>query len=91
MRVWDFDELADRQPILVFIAGNLIEAQKAERLLGEHGVDYALSVDRYRTTSLLSGEYAGLFIYVPRKDYHTARLALERQGLTETIDLDQSE
>ena len=59
------DELADLSARLVYIAGNMTAAETAERLLSEQGIDYAVGLEPFTTTSILGGEYMGLFIYVP--------------------------
>ena len=76
---------------LVYIAGNVAEAEKAERTLTEHGVDYALSLEPFASTSvMLVGEHTGLFVYVPAAQHRSCREMLERNGLTDTVGLDES-
>lgn len=75
---------------LVYIAGNLADARKAERALTESGVDYALSLEPFVSDSLVrAGEHAGLFVYVPAAQHRSCREILERNGLTDTVGPDE--
>lgn len=85
------EDLSKRKPTLVYIAGNVAEAEKAERVLGDQGIDYALTLDSFVTTSLLGGQYTGLFVYVPYADYQMSRVHLEAQGLKDTVELEVEE
>ena len=82
-----FEALSDQEPTLVYIAGNVTEAETAEQVLQQNGVDYALVLDAFVKSSLLGGKYTGLFVYVPKVDSADCRMWLESQGLTDTIDL----
>jgi len=74
---------------LVYIAGNVVDAEKAERVLTEQGVDYVLSLESFASTSLMRmGEHKGLFVYVPTAQHGSCRDLLERHGLTDTVGLD---
>jgi hypothetical protein len=75
---------------LVYIAGNVAEAEKAECTLTEHGVDYALSLEPFASTSLMRvGEHTGLFVYVPAALHPSCLEMLERNGLTDTVGLEE--
>jgi hypothetical protein len=78
---------------LVYIAGNLSDASKAEGILTEQGVDYALSLDDYSHDSMLGavfgGVYKGLFVLVPTLDHRRAYDMLEGAGLTDTVRLQE--
>lgn len=87
----DEEELAGADLRLVYIAGTVAEAETAERVLTQQGADYVLRLDAYRTTSLLGGEYAGLYVYVPQADHARCRALLEAGGLSDTIELDERE
>jgi len=76
---------------LVYIAGNLPDAEAAEQRLTEMGIDYALSLEPFTTLSLMGGEYTGLFVYVPTAQHRFCREMLERHGLTDTVDPESSE
>lgn len=74
---------------LVYIAGSVRDAEKAERALTERGVDYVLSLEPFASTSvMLVGERAGLFVYVPVEQHESCRVLLEQNGLTDTVALD---
>ncbi|MGH7164879.1 MAG: hypothetical protein ACREIS_05060 [Nitrospiraceae bacterium] len=85
------DELADTPLSLVYIAGNLIDAEAAERWLTEAGIEYTLSVEPFTTRSFLGGEHMGLFVYVPTAQHRRCRDLLGSHGLSDTVDLDSSE
>lgn len=87
----ELEDLAQRKPTLVYIAGNVTEAETAERVLEDQGIDYALTLDSFVTTSLLGGQYPGLFVYVPYADYRMSRVHLEAQGLKDTVELEAEE
>jgi hypothetical protein len=79
------EEMAGVTLELVYIAGNLRDAEAAERQLTEHGIEYTLTLEPFTTTSLLGGEHTGLFVYVPVARYAESRRLLEAAGLTDTI------
>ena len=84
------DELTTTSLSLVYIAGNLPDAQAAERCLTEMGVDYTVSLEPYTTTSVLGGVYVGAFICVPTAQHRQCRQRLESQGLVDTIELEDT-
>jgi hypothetical protein len=85
------EELADTPLSLVYIAGNVADAEAAERWLTEAGIDYTLSVEPFRTQSFLSGEYMGLFLSVSTAQHRTGRDLLRAHGLTDTVELELAE
>jgi len=71
---------------LVYIAGNTVDAGKVERILTEQGVDYALSLEPFASTSMMRpGDHTGLFVYVPTAQHRACRDMLERSGLADTV------
>ncbi|MGH7230157.1 MAG: hypothetical protein ACREJU_02210 [Nitrospiraceae bacterium] len=80
------EELQGAALSLVYIAGNVVDAEKAERLLTELNMDYVLKLEPFTTTSVLGGEYVGLFVYVPTVAHDRCREALETNGLADTIE-----
>lgn len=85
------DELSGRPLSLVYIADNTVDAHKAERILTEQGIDYALSLEPFASTSMLRpGDHTGLFVYVPTVQHRACRETLERSGLTDTVGLDEA-
>ena len=87
------EEMGDQVLDLVYIAGNVTEAKKAEDLLTEWRIDYALSLEAFTTGFPIfqSAEYKGLFFYVPTGKHRFCKDLLESQGLTDTIDLEPEE
>jgi len=85
------EELSGMSLSLVYIAGNMVDAGKVERTLTDHGVDYALSLEPFASTSVMrGGEHMGLFVYVPTAQHRACRDMLERSGLTDTVGLDEA-
>jgi hypothetical protein len=75
----------------VYIAGNTVDAENVERTLTEHGIDYALSLEPFASTSMMRpGDHTGLFVYVPTTQHRACRDMLERSGLTDTVGLDEA-
>ena len=76
---------------LVYIAGNTVDAGKVERILTEQGVDYALSLEPFASTSMMRpSDHTGLFVYVPTAQHRSCLEMLERSGLTDTVGLDEA-
>lgn len=84
------EEMAGIPLELVYIAGNLNDAQAAEQELTEHGIDYTLTLEPFVTTSLLGGKHTGLFVYVSARQHEQSRRLLEANGLMDTIRLEES-
>ena len=91
MSRFTLEEFESRNPTLVYIAGNVVDAEIAERALTECGIDYALNIEPYAGTSFLSGVQQGLFVYVSQEAAAVGRQCLERKGLKDTIDLHELE
>lgn len=76
---------------LVFIAGNVSDAQAAERVLTERGVDYAIGLEQFKHDSVLGAvfghTYNGVFFYVPSAVHQTTMDMLEGVGLKDTVPL----
>ncbi len=79
---------------LVYIAGNTVDAQKAERALTEHGINYALSLEPFMKSSALGtifgGTYAGVFFFVSAAQHELCRDLLRAQGIMDTISSEAS-
>jgi len=84
------EELAGNPLSLIYIAGNLPDAQIVERFLTDMGVDYTVSLEPYTHIPGLGGVYMGAFFYVPATLHQRCRQGLESQGLTDTVDLEDS-
>ena len=84
------EELSNTSLSLVYIAGNLTDAQRAERLLTEIGIEYAVDLEPFTTTALMSGHYMGLFMYVPTLEHQRCRELLKAQGFTDTVPLEET-
>jgi uncharacterized membrane protein len=85
------EELSGTSLSLVYIAGNVVDAGKAERTLMDHGIDYVLSLESFASTSVMrGGEHTGLFVYVPVLQHQICLEILEQNGLTDTVALDEA-
>jgi uncharacterized membrane protein len=85
------EELSGTSLSLVYIAGSLVEAEAAERILTGMGIDYALSLEPFASTSLMrAGEHTGLFVYVPAAQHRSCVDVLERSGLRDTVGLEEA-
>ena len=91
MARFTLEEFESRSPTLVYIAGNMVEAESVERVLSEYGIDYALNIDSYSGTSILSGVYEGLFVYVGPDKAEESRRHLEANGLRDTVNFPEME
>lgn len=85
------EELANADLRLVYIAGNLPDAEAAERCLTEQGIEYALSLEPFTLDDPVrrGWQYMGLYVYVPLLEHRKSRLALEASGLSPTIELEE--
>ena len=79
---------------LVYIAGNVVEAQKVERALTERGIEYEVNLEPFMKSSAVAavfgGTYAGAFFRVPSSQHSLCRDLLHAQGLRDTVSLDES-
>lgn len=91
MARFTLEEFESRNPTLVYIAGNVVEAEKAEQALAEFEIDYALNIEPFTGTSLFGRARQGLFVYVSKDIAPKGRQCLEGKGLTDTIDLEELE
>lgn len=88
MARFTLEEFTDRQPELVYIAGNLVEAERVESVFNELQIDYAINIESFVKQSFLGGTYPGAFFYVSKKDAGHSREGLAIQGFTDTISSD---
>ena len=68
----------DKEIALVHIAGTLRGALKLEKLLTEHGVDYAVEADLYMGGFLFPRQRTGAFFYVAADRAEECRALLRR-------------
>jgi hypothetical protein len=76
----DHDPLDNKSLVLVFIAGNVREAERAETVLTSAGIDYCLEAEDF-TQGLLSSPRAGVGFYVLEGQAPFARHELAKAGL----------
>jgi len=83
------EEFSETPLGLVYIAGNTVDAEQVERILTEHGVDYALSLEPFMKSSALGtvfgGIYAGVFIFVSATQHECCRDLLRSKGFADAI------
>ncbi|MDA0739663.1 MAG: hypothetical protein O2999_04255 [Nitrospirae bacterium] len=85
MARFTLDEFLDRGPELIYISGNLVDAEHVESALGGNEIDYAMNIENYENNSFLGGTYPGVFFYVSNHDAQRSRECLHACGLTDTI------
>lgn len=79
------DEMEGADLRLLYIAGNLPDAQAAERCLTDMETDYCIALEPYTTTSPIGGVYMGAFFYVPAAQSMRCRAGLKEAGLTDIV------
>jgi hypothetical protein len=65
----------------IFIAVNLGEAKKAEEILNENGIDYAVNIEPYYRMSPFQTEHRGAAFYVKSEHADFCRKILKEKGL----------
>jgi len=70
----------NHEPILIYIAKKLRDAQRLEGVLAEAGVDYGVEADEYRGGVVFMSTRIGAFFYVLPEAVTAAREAMERAG-----------
>lgn len=71
----------DQELDLLYIGKQLKESKRAEAVLDEGGVDYAIEVDDYVGGMIFRRTRAGAFFYVFPDDFARAAELLRAQGL----------
>jgi hypothetical protein len=69
----------------IFIASNLKEAQSIEEILTDHGIDYAVKIEKYVRLGLFPSEMPGVAFYVPSGQASFCRDLLRNQGFLSGI------
>jgi len=80
----DRDSLCDKSLALVFMAGSIREAERAEAVLTAAGIDYCLDPEEFTQGILLSSR-AGVGVHVIEGQAPFARHALGKAGLQSGI------
>jgi hypothetical protein len=74
------DEVAEKEPRLVYIAKKLKESLAVELLLSENGVEYGVETDQYSGGLVFKTERTGAFFYVRPEAEEGARGLLAQHG-----------
>jgi hypothetical protein len=69
----------ERERIIITV--NLSEAKKAERILNETKIDYAINIEPYYRISPFQTEHQGAAFYVKSEDAEFCRKILKEKGL----------
>jgi hypothetical protein len=85
------EEFSDRRPELVYIVGNVVDAEQVEAVFNEMAIDYALNIEAYANNSFFGGTYQGVFFYVSDKDAENCRECLHAKGFPDTVSRDEQE
>lgn len=83
------EELSSTPLSLIYIAGNVSDAKRAEQLLTEQGIDYTLTLQPYMKSSFLGmvfgTSYTGLYVLVPTSQHRFCADLLHSKGLIGVI------
>lgn len=85
MARFTLEEFSDRQPELVYIASNVVDAEYIESVFQEYQIDYAMNIETFVKQSLLGGTYPGVFFYVSQSDVQRSREGLQARGFSDTV------
>lgn len=78
----DIEEFSDKNISRIFIAGNIGEAERAEGLLTENAISYALQIEEFINTGLFSSTVKeGVVFYVISGQRHFCKQLLLANGL----------
>jgi len=91
MARFTLEEFEEPNPTLIYIAGNVVDAERAEQALQNIQMDYALNIEPFTTTSLFGRTRQGLFVYVSNNLATKGRQCLEANGISDTVDLTEFE
>jgi hypothetical protein len=79
MRI-DPQEYNSEELDLIYIAAAVDEGQQVEAILDEHGIDYAIQVEQYRSGVIFASVRAGAFFYVQADVAERSREILQQRG-----------
>ena len=87
----EITEFSDKESSLIFIAGKLREAEKAEKLLTENNIPYAIQIEEYfKPLLFVSRVMKGVAFYVLSEQYDFCKTLFYENGLSKGwIDRDQ--
>jgi hypothetical protein len=69
-----------QDPVLIYIAKRLRDAQRLERVFDESGIDYGVEADQYHGGVIFHGMRTGAFFYVLPELVETAHETMRRNG-----------
>ena len=75
------DDFAEKEVARIYLAGELAEAKRVEKVLSANDIDYAVEVEPYVRMSIFSSEYAGAAFYVLSGQADFCKQALFEAGL----------
>jgi hypothetical protein len=86
----DFDEWESKEVTRIYIAGRLAEAKVVEKILSEHGVDYAVDFEPFRlmVLGIFPSEHTGVGFYVLSGQAAFSKRVLLDAGLRTGIEED---
>ena len=89
----DFDDFGEKEVSRIYLAGQLGEAKRVEKILSANGINYAVEVEPYVTTFAIFsfGEYRGASFYVLSGQAEFCRRILSEAGLKSGILEDSAE
>ena len=89
----DIEDLskAEKDITRIFIASSLNEAQSVEEILTGHGIDYAVTIEKYVRLGLFPSEIPGVAFYVSSVRGSFCRDLLRKEGFLSGIIEEEQE
>lgn len=84
------EDFTDKTISLIFIAANVVQAERVEDILTRKGIDYAIVMEPYRRIGLIStSELNGIAFYILSGQAQYCIHLLESEGLSSGLTLEQ--
>jgi len=84
----ELEEFSEKAISRLCIADSIKEAEQIENILTENGIDFAVSLEKYVASILLS-ERKGIAFYVLSGQEHYCRNLLAGKGLSSCLTVDE--
>ncbi len=86
----DIENFSDKDVSRIFIAASIKEAESAEDILTQNGIEYAISLEPFMQ-GILGSERDGIAFYVLSEQAPYCRDLLESKGLSSGIIVEEPE
>jgi hypothetical protein len=84
----EIENFSDKDISRIFIAGSIKEAESAEDILTQNGIDYAISLEPY-TRLFFGTERKGIAFYVLSGQASHCRTLFESKGLSSGLTVEE--